>query len=244
MLKDKKIVCVIPARLGSTRLPRKMLAPLARKPLLQRTYEAASSVSCFDRVVLAVDCEELAEVGRKIGAEVHMTSSACESGTDRLVELQKRNEFEADIWINWQGDEPFITENVIGDLLQSIDQGGDIWTLKKKIQDVREIADPSVVKVICNSKGEALYFSRLPVPYNGNLFFKHVGLYAFTDKALAQIGGYAPCDLERCEKLEQLRFLYHGQAIQIHETQHQIFGIDTKEDLAIAEEICYDDFHS
>lgn len=237
MQSAKRVICVIPARLASVRFPRKMLAPLMGKPLLQWAYEGACRVSLFDKVVIAVDSQELYEVARSFGAEVYLTSPDCASGTDRLVELQKNQKLHGDIWVNWQGDEPFLTEKTIQTLLQS--REGEIWTLKKKITKEEEICSPHVVKVVCDAKGKALYFSRSPIPSGKKNVYKHVGLYAFSHAALEKIGSLSPCELEEEERLEQLRFLFHAIGIQVHETEEEIFGIDTPKQLVIAEQLCY-----
>ncbi|MDN3507058.1 MAG: 3-deoxy-manno-octulosonate cytidylyltransferase [Simkaniaceae bacterium] len=232
-----KVVCVIPARLDATRFPRKLLAPLAGKPLIQWAYEGAKSVSLFDQVVVAVDSKELLDCVDSFGAKAILTSTECASGTDRLVEV--RQQLNADIWVNWQADEPFITEQSISTLLRAPEEG-EVWTLKKKIISDEEILSPHVVKVVTDEKGRALYFSRSCIPSDQKNVYKHIGLYAYTDKALYTIGKLEPCALEKQESLEQLRFLYHGMQIQVHETSQEIFGIDTKEELAIAERMCYD----
>ncbi len=224
----KSIVCVIPARLGSKRFPKKMLASLGGKPLLQCTYEAAKGVSLFDEVVVAVDSEELKEVVEGFGGKALLTQPTCQSGTDRLAELCATKALEADIWVNWQGDEPFITDKEIEILLQDLD--GEIWTLKKKITKSDQLSSKDVVKVVTGVGGRALYFSRNPI--SGD---KHIGIYAFSSEALKKIRALSPCEPELEERLEQLRFLYHGMEIQVHETEKEIFGIDTQEELAIAE---------
>ena len=240
MLGNKKVICVIPARLGSKRFPRKVLAPLRGKPLLQWAYEGAKNVSFFDEVVVAVDSEELKGAVEGFGGRALLTSPLCKSGTDRLVELQKNGGLQGDIWVNWQGDEPFITEEAIKSLLQSAhDTEGEVWTLKKKISQQALIASSNIVKVVCDSQGLALYFSRSVIPYEGLEVFKHVGLYAFSSEALKKIGTLEPCPLEIQENLEQLRFLFHGMKIQVHETSEDIFGIDTKQQLEEAEHLSF-----
>lgn len=240
MFKNKVVNCVIPARLGSGRFPRKMLALLGGKPLLQWAYDRARLVPFFDRVAIAVDSEELYLAVSQFADEVYLTSADCPSGTDRLVELRESKQLHGDVWVNWQGDEPFIAEEAIEILLQSIDDPeGEIWTLKKKIDDPKAIASPHVVKVVCDAKGKALYFSRSAIPFESAPVYKHVGLYAFSDAALGKIAHLSPCPLEKQERLEQLRFLFHGMQIHVHETNQEIFGIDTKEDLAFAEKMCY-----
>ena len=235
------IICVIPARLQSTRFPKKMLAPLFGKPLLQWTWEAACRVERFDQVLIAVDSEELALAAQKFGAQVLMTSPTCASGTDRLIELRQSQKMRADIWVNWQGDEPFVSPRAIEDLLQSAPHdGADLWTLKKRLTNPQEIATPHISKVVCDAQGFALYFSRHPIPYVRDLgteteFFKHIGMYAFSDQALEKLATLPPCALEKSEQLEQLRFLYHGLRVRVHATEEEPFGIDLPEHLAQAE---------
>jgi 3-deoxy-manno-octulosonate cytidylyltransferase (CMP-KDO synthetase) len=240
MLANKTIICVIPARMLSSRFPRKMVAPLGGKPLIQWAWEGAMKVPFFDQVIVAVDGLELYEAVLDFGGKVLLTSPECKSGTERLVELQREKKIEGDIWVNWQGDEPFITEETISTLLQSCDDpDGEIWTLKRKITAEEEVDSPNVVKVVCDVIKRALYFSRSSVPYGKKNLYKHIGLYAYSSKALEKIGSLSPCLLEEQECLEQLRFLYHGMQIKVHETEQEIFGINTKEELAMAQEMCY-----
>ncbi len=236
-----KIACIIPARLKSTRFPRKMLSMLCGKPLLQWVWERASAIPAFDQVAFAVDSDEVAELVSSFGGSYFMTSESCPSGTDRLVELNEKGLINADIWVNWQGDEPFINDEMIADLLQSCnDDRTDVWTLKKKIINPDEIASPHFAKVVCDSQGHALYFSRSPIPFyrddpQQKTYYKHVGLYAFTREALKKIAHLKPCPLETAEQLEQLRFLYNNLRVRVHETQHEVFGIDLPEHLSKAE---------
>ncbi len=234
------IICVIPARLNSTRFPKKMLAPLLGKPLLQWTWEAANRVSLFDQVVIATDSEEIASVVEKFGGKYRMTSPDCASGTDRLIELRQNGDLHADVWVNWQGDEPFLNPQALTDLLQSWkSDGADVWTLKKKITDPHQIASPHICKVVSNAEGFALYFSRQPIPYirDANIspdFFKHIGIYAFAETALQKLATLTPSPLEIAEQLEQLRFLHHGLRVRVHETLEEPFGIDLPEHLSLA----------
>ncbi|NGX39828.1 MAG: 3-deoxy-manno-octulosonate cytidylyltransferase [Chlamydiae bacterium] len=232
-----KILCVIPARLESSRLPRKMLADLQGKPLLQRTYESAKAVPLFDDVVVAVDCRELYDKVIAFGGRPLLTSATCASGTERLIELHGSKTLQADIWVNWQGDEPFINKEAIGELLQSCDNPEEeIWTLKRLIEKPEEIASPDVVKVVCDQKGNALYFSRSPIPHllREAKVYKHVGLYGYSSSALEKIGSLTPTEIEKAESLEQLRFLYHGLSIRVHETSQNVLGVDTEEELLLA----------
>ncbi|MBS0620683.1 MAG: 3-deoxy-manno-octulosonate cytidylyltransferase [Verrucomicrobia bacterium] len=247
MLENKRVACIIPARLKSTRFPRKMLASLGGKPLLQRVYERASSVRCFDEIAFAVDSEEVRDLVHGFGGRVLMTSESCPSGTDRLVEVMQSGQVDADIWVNWQGDEPFIGEAMIQDLLQSCAiEPSDVWTLKKRIIDPSEVGNPHIAKLVCDQRGFALYFSRSQIPYyrdetdfSRQEFYKHIGLYAFTKEALQKISQIPPCPLEKAEQLEQLRFLFNGLKIRVHETEHEVFGIDLLEHLARAEKIVH-----
>lgn len=233
MLGNKSVACVIPARLGSTRFPRKMLALLKGKPLVQWAYEGAMRCRLFDEVVVAVDSDEILDVVEGFGGRAVMTSVHCLNGTERQIELRQRGLVKTDIWVNWQGDEPFIGPEMIKTLLQNCDEG-EIWTLKKAIDDP---SNPNVVKVVCDSQGRALYFSRSPIPYGAKKYYKHVGIYAFSDGALQKISKLKPCQLEEIERLEQLRWLDHGMSIRVHETSQEIIGIDTPEQLMVAEEL-------
>ncbi|MDQ5956801.1 MAG: 3-deoxy-manno-octulosonate cytidylyltransferase synthetase [Chlamydiota bacterium] len=233
-----KIICVIPARLYSTRFPKKILTLLHKKPLIQWVWEKACSISCFNQVVIAIDAEETREVVQSFGANCIMTSQECSTGTDRLVEVMQKG-MKADIWVNWQADEPFINEQMIRDLLQST-SNSDIWTLKKKIIKPSDILSPHITKVICNYEGYALYFSRNAIPYYRDqnplqLYYQHIGLYAFSQKALEKISQLDSCGIEEAEKLEQLRFLFHNLRVRVNETLESSLGIDLPEHLIQAE---------
>lgn len=240
MSKANSVICIIPARLASTRLPRKMLADLGGKPLLQWAYEGAKNCEYFSDVIVAVDHLELLDAVTNFGGKAILTAPTCQTGTDRLCELVKREICDGDVFVNWQGDEPFITPSAIKTLLQSMDnQEEEIWTLMRKIEDPEEIASEHIVKVVTNQNGKALYFSRSPIPHGSKKAYQHIGLYAYRKKALQKISTLSICALENQERLEQLRFLYHGLPIRVHETREKIFGIDTKEELAIANRLCY-----
>ncbi len=243
MIDKQKVACIIPARLKATRFPRKMLSQLGGRPLLAHVWERANSVALFDHVVFAVDSQEIADLIEGFGGNYLMTSESCPSGTDRLIEVMKRGDVQADIWVNWQGDEPFIGEQMILDLLQTAEKcDSDVWTLKKRIVSPVEIYNPHMAKVVCDANGFALYFSRSTIPFYRDatpdhlkVFFKHVGIYAFTQSALEKLSAMEPCPLEQAEQLEQLRFLYNGLRIKAHETDREVMGIDLPEDLAKAE---------
>jgi 3-deoxy-manno-octulosonate cytidylyltransferase (CMP-KDO synthetase) len=231
-----KIACVIPARLKSTRFPRKILAPLHQKPLIQWVWEAARSVSLFDSVTVAVDADETAEVIESFGGDHIMTSESCTTGTYRLCELVLQEKIDADIIVNWQGDEPFLHEQMIAELLQTAKtDGADVWTLKKRVTTPEDIASPHLPKVVTDENGFALYFSRCPIPFHRDtqelVYYKHIGIYAYTKSALQRLAHLPPSQLSETEQLEQLNFLYHGLKIRVHETEHEGFGIDIPEHL-------------
>ncbi len=232
----KKIVCVIPARLDSKRFPEKVLQFLRDKPILQWVYDAATGTEIFDEIVFAVDDARTKELLDSFGAKSYLTSKACVSGTQRLIELYERKEIEGDIFVNWQADEPFISKQMIEDLLQGAASKASIWTLKSKIKDMEEVNNPNVVKVVTSYAGEALYFSRSPIPFyrdgdSSHEYYKHVGLYAYTSKALDGLGKIESSVLEKAEKLEQLSFLEHGYSIYVGLTNEKSFGIDSPSDL-------------
>lgn len=236
-----KTVCVIPARLASSRFPKKVLAMLGEKPMLQWIWEAATSAEMFDDIAFAIDDHETARLIDSFEGKYHMTSSDCLSGTDRLIELHEKGVMTGDVWVNWQGDEPFIHREMIENLLQSIDQDYDIWSLRKEIENEEEVEDPNVVKVVTDYEDRALYFSRAPIPYDRDalediIYYKHIGIYAYKTEALKEISTLSPSALELAEGLEQLRFLENGLSIQVHETAHETLGIDVPEDLARAME--------
>ena len=242
MIGSQKIACVIPARLQSTRFPKKMLISIKGKPLLQWVWEAAHKCVIFDKIIFATDSEEIGHLIKSFGGSYYMTSLDCPSGTDRLCELYQKGAIDADIWVNWQGDEPFIRREMIADLLKSApDKSCDLWTLKKKIIAEQDVIAPNIVKVVCDIDENALYFSRSPIPFyrdpsmKKQEHFKHIGIYAYRKEALAKIANLSSCDLEKAEQLEQLRFLYNGMKIRVHETTFEVLGIDLPEHLAKAE---------
>lgn len=232
----KKIACVIPARLASSRFPRKILAPLHGKPVIQWVWEAAMKVPIFHSVTIAIDSVETEEVVRNFGAQYRMTSLECPNGTLRLCDLIKRYDVEGDIFVCWQGDEPFLHQEMIQELLQSVGQDeADIWTLKKRIEDLTAAASPHVCKVVTDHQGYALYFSRSLIPYHRDIkptsFDKHIGIYAYSRQALEKIATLPLSPLSEKEQLEMLNFMYHGLKIRVHETSHEGFGIDIPQHL-------------
>lgn len=232
---SKKIICVIPARLESTRLPRKILATIGGKTMLEQVFHAAKRCVQFDEILFAIDSTEAAEEIDRFGGRYLMTSKNHLNGTSRMIECMNR--FQGDIWVNWQADEPFITPLMIDDLLQGIGGDGLIWTIKKEIYHEEEMKNPSVVKVVTDIHHKALYFSRSLIPFNRTgvscKVFKHIGLYAYTKKALEQMATFRS-ELAEAESLEQLIFLENGLPIYVYPTQYESIGIDTPMDLAKA----------
>lgn len=232
----KKIACVIPARLKSSRFPRKILALLHNKPLIQWVWEAAKSVPLFDSVTIAIDAEETADIVNSFGGTSIMTAESCPSGTMRLGELLQRKKIDADVLVCWQGDEPFLHEQIISELLQTAHTDtADVWTLKKKIIHPEDVLSPHVCKVVTDQDGYAVYFSRCPIPFHRDLketiYYKHIGIYAYTKDALNRLINLPTSHLAEAEQLEQLNFLYHGLKVRVHETSHEGFGIDIPEHL-------------
>jgi len=210
--------------------------------MLQWVWDAATKSELFKEVAFAIDALETARLIDSFGGKYFMTSPDCLSGTDRLIELQQRGELQGEIWVNFQGDEPFIHRGMMEDLLHAIEERpSDIYSLKKRIQTRKVVDDPNTVKVITDAKGRALYFSRSPIPYYRDIYdfdrtpyYKHIGIYAFTQAALSKIATLPPTRLEHAEQLEQLRFLEYGLSIQVHNTEHDSFSIDLPQDLTQA----------
>jgi 3-deoxy-manno-octulosonate cytidylyltransferase (CMP-KDO synthetase) len=233
-----KVVCIIPARLASTRFPRKVLARIGGKTMLEHVFIGAKKCPEFHDIYFAVDSEEVACEVEKFGGKYKMTSTKCPSGTHRLIEFIETSNIYADVYVNWQADEPLVHPQMIKDLLQGIyNPLESIWTLKKEAEP-EEVHNPNVVKVVSDINGRALYFSRSPIPYNRDRsdckYFKHIGLYAYTKSALLKIKELALSPLSETEKLEQLTFLENGLPIHVYLTEHQSVGVDTTEDLSKA----------
>jgi 3-deoxy-manno-octulosonate cytidylyltransferase (CMP-KDO synthetase) len=235
---------VIPARLASTRLTRKPLQLLGGKPLIVRVAERVTEAGVFDRVVVATDARDVLTAVTSAGFEAVLTASSHESGTDRVGEVAAMAPFRRyDIVVNVQGDEPFLTtEALSGALFRVTRDGDDIGTAAAPLP-LDALDDAARVKVVCDLRGRALYFSRSPIPHwrDGGtppegLYWQHIGLYAFAREALARWGALEPTTLERAERLEQLRALEHGLTIGVARlTEPAEPGIDTPEDLRRAE---------
>ncbi len=236
-----RIVGIIPARFGSSRFPAKALADINGKPMVQWVLEKAKACSALLDVVVATDHPQIAEAVTKAGGRACMTSDQHQSGTDRCQEALTQLTDWYDYVINIQGDEPFINPEQITTLANLLNGQTELATLKKKIEDPAQLFNPNIVKVVSNQKGQALYFSRSPVPHIRNTperewlskhsFYKHIGIYAYRADILSQITQLQPSSLEKAESLEQLRWLQAGYSIQIAETRLESIGIDTPEDL-------------
>jgi 3-deoxy-manno-octulosonate cytidylyltransferase (CMP-KDO synthetase) len=234
-----KAIAVIPARLASSRLPRKMLREIAGKTLLEHVYTAVSSSGLLDQVIVATDAEEIFQVCRHHGWTAQMTSPEHCSGTERVHEVSES--LPADVYINVQGDEPLTRAEHIRSLLRLMeDPSVQVATLKTPAA-AADIKNPNAVKVVTDSRGHALYFSRAAIPFDRDgtrpRFYKHLGIYAYRKPALDRFCALPESALEKSERLEQLRFLENGIAISVGETQFDTVGVDTEEDLRRVEKL-------
>ncbi len=235
-----KTVAVIPARIASTRLPRKPLRAILGKPMVQRVYEAARASGLPD-VLVATDSQEIFDFGQSIGMRVVMTSPDCKSGTDRVREVART--LDADVYINVQGDEPLARPEHITALLELMqnDEHIEVGTLKTPCP-AADVANPNAVKVVTDKHGRALYFSRSTIPHDRDggraiSYFKHLGFYAYRKRALEVFPTLPTSSLEEAERLEQLRFLENGIDIYVAETPFDTVGVDTEDDVRRVEEI-------
>ncbi|SPE24261.1 3-deoxy-manno-octulosonate cytidylyltransferase [Candidatus Sulfopaludibacter sp. SbA3] len=227
---------VIPARFSSTRFPGKVLAPISSKPMLQHVYERASQARYLSSTIIATDDEKVFEAARNFGARVRMTRPDHLSGTDRVAEVASTET--AEIIVNIQGDEPLIDPAAIDAAILPLVHEPEVQmaTLKKRIEDPREVSDPNVVKVITDHAGDAIYFSRCPIPYRRDgggttPYFKHIGLYVYQRDFLLGYSALPVGPLETAERLEQLRALENGYRIRVTETEYESLGVDTPADL-------------
>ena len=228
-----KAIAVIPARLPSTRLARKMLREIAGKPLIGIVYEAVRSSPLLEQVMVATDSKEILEVCHRYGWVAEMTWSTHRSGTERVHEISGR--VAADIYINVQGDEPLVRPEHVATLLAVMkDPSVPVGTLMTPAS-ADDIPNPNAVKVVADASGRALYFSRATIPFDRDgvrpRYFKHLGLYAYRKAALDRFVSLPESSLEKSERLEQLRFLENGIPIFVGETPYDSVGVDTEEDL-------------
>jgi 3-deoxy-manno-octulosonate cytidylyltransferase (CMP-KDO synthetase) len=237
-MNSARIAAVIPARLSSTRMARKVLRPIAGRPMVEWVWRAAHASGLMDPVVVATDAEEVAEVCRGCSIPVIMTSATCPSGSDRVREAARK--IDAEIYVNIQGDEPTLTPDFFPPLLALFDRPEvEVSTLSVKCPP-EEFANPNAVKVVTALDGRALYFSRATIPFDRDAagftgYRKHLGIYAYRKHALARFAALPPSPLEKLERLEQLRLLENGINIYVADAPRDTIGVDTEEDLARAE---------
>lgn len=227
-----KVIAVIPARLASMRLPRKMLREISGRPLAVWVYDAVRRCSRLDDVILATDSEEILAACQKHDCNVQMTSDKHRSGTERVHEVSQSAS--ADVYLNVQGDEPMVRPEQIDTIVElMISTEAMVGTLKTPAKP-DDIGNPNAVKVVTDSAGKALYFSRATIPYDRDgthpSYFKHLGIYAYRKPALDRFVSLPESSLERAERLEQLRFLENGISIYAAETPFDSIGVDTEED--------------
>lgn len=230
-----RTLAVIPARYASTRLPGKPLLDICGKPMIQHVCEAVGKATLVDDVLVATDDERIARAVSDLGGRAVMTSPDCASGTDRLVEIARHEQ--ADIYLNVQGDEPLLRPTDVDKLVEALRRHPQAAAATPCYPvSARQALDPNLVKVVRDDAGQALYFSRAPIPFDRDgekqvRYWGHVGMYAYRPAALAIFATHAPGELERAEKLEQLRLLQHGIGIQMVELAPCAPGVDTAEDL-------------
>ena len=236
-----RILGVIPARLASTRLTRKVLRVIAGKPLLAWVVEAARACPQFDLVLVATDSEEVADLCRRLSIPVELTSPSLPSGTDRIHAITQSHD--ADIYVNIQGDEPLLRPDHVTALLRPFARSHvDVTTLKVPCTP-ENINNPNAVKVVTAADGRALYFSRATIPYHRDptdpapTYWKHIGLYAYRKSALQLFPTLPASVLERTERLEQLRFLENGLPLYVEPTEYDTIGVDTEADLRLVEQL-------
>jgi 3-deoxy-manno-octulosonate cytidylyltransferase (CMP-KDO synthetase) len=233
-----RVIAVIPARLTSARLPRKVLLPIAGRPMLGWVYRAAIACKRLERVLIATDSNEVAAYANSEGWPSIMTSPTLASGTDRVHAVSTL--VDADIYVNIQGDEPLLRPEHIDALLRPFERSSaEVTTLSTPCAP-EEISNPNAVKVVTTSDGRAMYFSRATIPYHrdgATECQKHLGLYAYRKSALQRFAALPPSPLERAERLEQLRLLENGISVYVEQTAFDTIGVDTEEDRAAVERI-------
>ncbi len=237
-------IALIPARLGATRFPSKLLAPLKGKSVIRRTYESAVATGLFSEVIVVTDSDEILTEITLHGGKAVKSKAEYESGTDRIAEVAEH--MDADIFVNVQGDEPFVQRQPLSQLLDLF-AGPDgaqvqVASLVQQLHDFALIADPNFVKVALSLQNDALFFSRSIIPYPRNkeisiTHYEHIGVYAFRKQALMNFTKWPMTPLEAAEKVECLRFLEHGVPIRMAITQYMGIEIDTPEDMVRAEKL-------
>lgn len=236
---------IIPARYASTRFPGKVLHPLCGKPLIQWVWERARQAHQLDAIWVATDDERVAQVVTDFGGQACLTRADHPSGTDRIAEAAAATD--ADVLVNIQGDEPLIEPTLIDALVTALSAEGAVWdmaTAAATLTDEVALTAPSVVKVVCDQAGGALYFSRSVIPHirekdgvppADGLYWRHIGVYGYRRTFLERLVATPPCGLEEAEKLEQLRALYIRGRIKVIATTHRALGVDEPSDVVAAE---------
>ena len=239
-----KVTALIPARLGATRFPAKLLAPIKGKSVIRRTYESAAGMGLFDEVIVVTDSDDIYDEIVSHGGNAIKSVRSHESGTDRIAEVAA--DMEADVFVNVQGDEPFVQREPLSQLLNLFNGvDGDkvqVASLVQKLTDPELVKDPNYVKVALDLKGNGLFFSRSVVPYPRDTkidipYYEHIGVYAFRKEVLMSFTNWPMTPLEAAEKVECLRFLEHGVPIRMAITQYMGVEIDTPEDIVRAEKL-------
>jgi 3-deoxy-manno-octulosonate cytidylyltransferase (CMP-KDO synthetase) len=234
-------ICIIPARLQSTRLPEKLLMSLGDFSIVEHVYRNCVRANVFTKVLIAVDDHQMLEHCAAFCDDVIMTRKDHQSGTDRIYEAYQQSGIRADYIVNVQADEPFLNSELISILVQSHSiTECDVMTAMTKIDNMEELFSPSCVKIVLGQHNRALYFSRLPIPFLRDIpkdewiqhhdFMKHIGVYSYTESSLQAFVNTSPSRLEITEKLEQLRLLEQGHSYTCIELNYDGFGIDTIED--------------
>lgn len=233
-----KTIAVIPARFAATRFPGKLMQKIGDKTIIRMVYENAVATGLFDQVLVVTDSDEIFNEITIYGGSVKMSLGEHASGSDRIAEAVTN--IDVDIVINIQGDEPFIKKEPLAALIKSFEEKDvKVSSLMKVITQEADIINPNIVKVVCNNKNDALYFSRSPIPFKRNIsstqpIYRHIGVYAFKKQALLEFTTWPQGNLEQAEMLEQLRYLENGISIRMVETTSTSIGIDTPEDLDLA----------
>ena len=239
-----KVVVVIPARYGSTRLPGKPLVPLAGKPMIQRVYERAKLAQRVNRVIVATDDDRIVKAVQEFGGEARMTRHDHRTGTERVAEVAAHET--GDIFVNVQGDEPLLDPAAVDTAVSALleEPQAAIATVATPIKTPGDIMDPNVCKVVLDFDENALYFSRAPIPWvrdtAGHVqarHLKHLGLYVFRRDALLEYPTLPQGEMERIEQLEQLRWLENGWKIRVAQVGHDAISVDVPEDVARVEKL-------
>jgi 3-deoxy-manno-octulosonate cytidylyltransferase (CMP-KDO synthetase) len=233
----KNATGIIPARYGATRFPGKPLAQIAGKTMIQRVYEQAQKAKHLEQVIIATDDERIFSASRAFGANVRMTSPDHRSGTERVAEVAE--DLESPIIINIQGDEPLLQGQMIDDLIQTLQDPSVVMaTLATEVRELDRIHDKDIVKVVVDKNGDALYFSRSPVPFQpSDHFQQHIGIYGYQKEFLLKFHTLPVSRLEAIEGLEQLRVLENGYKIKIVSTPFTILSVDIPQDIMAVEKL-------